>query len=292
MKHVDLHTHTIYSDGTDSPESLVRAMIVSGVEAMALTDHDTMAGYDEALKEAKKWNLELIPGVEVSTHHYHILGLNVDPENQEFRKFLDEVQRRQKEVCVERIGILNNYGVPITVEKLEKAYPLSRLGKWNVINTMIQDPECASYLSKEKYKIDPAGNPTPETILRYFVGTKGIAGKISKNRDFSSRESIAQIHNAGGIAIVAHAFKQIKRWDDRESVYFVLGKLKERNIDGVEIQPNYGEKNNLIRDYALENGLMMTYGSDFHGAGGTRQLLGRRENQVEDLEKMLNKWRN
>ena len=73
MKYIDFHSHTFYSDGSDSPGSLIRAVKTKGVDSLAITDHDTMAGYYKGIEEAKKWNLRLIPGVAESTRKNHIL---------------------------------------------------------------------------------------------------------------------------------------------------------------------------------------------------------------------------
>ena len=279
MKYIDFHSHTFYSDGSDSPGSLIRAVKTKGVDSLAITDHDIMAGYYKGIEEAKKWNLRLIPGVEVSTRKYHILGLNVDPDNSDFQKFLEKIQGLQKEVCSERIDALKKHGIPINMEKLTSTYPKSRVGKWNIILAMLQDDECRKYLEKNTPGL------TPHETLEFYVGKNGIAAK-TRVEDVHSKDAIDQIHNAKGIAVVAHPFKQAKHTSE-------LDALVKNGLDGLEVQPNYGEKNYAFIEYAAKNGLYMTYGSDFHGAGFNRPLLGRGVNEMADepLEAMLNKWR-
>ncbi len=281
-KHIDLHSHTIYSDGGDTPESLVRAMHMSGVEIMALTDHDTLAGYARAKIEADLYGFRIIPGVEISTNRYHILGLNVDPNESTLQSLLKRSRIYQEGECQQRIDILAKLGMPITFEKLKNLYPESRIGKWNVIMSILADSECREFLSKNNNLV-----LTPRESFEYYIGKSGIAAKIKHPETIHSLDAIEAIHNAGGIAIIAHPFKQVK------DIGREMGKLVQKGIDGVEIQPNYGVQNEPFREYAIRNELMMTYGSDFHGAGYNRALLGKRENGVEAnvFEEMMNKWR-
>ena len=117
--------------------------------------------------------------------------------------------------------------------------------------------------------------------------TARIMAHVEHDEDVHSKEAIDTIHAAGGIAIVAHPFKQVKDFEKE------MASLVRKGIDGLEIQPNYGTKNDPFRAYAEKHGLMMTYGSDFHGAGYDRPLLGRgKQNALTNLDEMLAKWRN
>lgn len=266
-KYVDLHNHTVYSDGLDNPAAIVRNAKMKGIDIVAVTDHDTMEGYKEAKEEARLWNITLVPGVEVSTEIYHILGLNVNPKDGEFQEFLGRIQENQKELCRRRIEVLKDYGVPISLEKLEGCFPKSRLGKYNIFMTMIMDSECNEYLQRKHESMNP------DEMFGFYLRSGGIAGKLEGKNDVTSKEAIDAIHRAGGIAIVAHPFKEIKT-DIRET----LDKLVQEGIDGLEVQPYYAEKNKEFKAYALEKGLMITYGSDFHGASFPRPMSGRNGN--------------
>ncbi|MDP3882310.1 MAG: PHP domain-containing protein [Nanoarchaeota archaeon] len=266
--YIDWHTHTIYSDGLDSPDTVVRNSKFKGIESLAITDHDTLEGYWEAVPEAAKWRIELVPGVEVSTRVYHILGLGIDPKNPEFNAFLEKVQGLQAKVCEQRIEKLQAAGYPITMEKLKDAFPKSRIGKYNIFMAMVQDEACSEMMMKEY------GNFPPRDMFRKIFGTQGIAGKIENKYFVRAGEAIAEIHKAGGIAIVAHPFKQA---DNPEN----LDSLVEKGLDGLEIQPNYGKDNDPFLEYARSRGLPVTYGSDSHGATLDRPLLGRGENLLD-----------
>lgn len=274
-KYVDLHSHTIYSDGSDTPETLLRAVALKGTDVFALTDHDTMAGYIEAKKEADKWGVRLISGVEVSTSKYHILGLNVNPDDEGFQKFLLYSQEIQKDVCRKRIEKIATSGVPITLDKLLKTFPKSRVGKYNILMTMLLDEECRDYLAERH------SGKSPDEIFGFYLRSNGIAGKVNKDEVIHSAEAIEQIHLAGGIAIIAHPFKEVTDIENE------LGKLRRKGIDGLEIQPNYGEKNIPFLEYADKNGMKITYGSDFHGPAFPRKLLGREYSNLLNIVELL-----
>lgn len=279
-KYIDFHTHTIYSDGLDNPENLVRNARMKGVDVLAVTDHDNLAAYEEAKSEAEKWGMQLIPGAEVSTPVYHILALNVNPESEEFQNFLARSKKMQEETSRKRIEILSKNGMPITLDKLRQNFPKSRLGKYNVLMTMLLDEQCRQFL-----EIDNPGKSPYELFKAYL--REGPAANVDKSQNVSVEETISQIHNAGGIAVIAHPFKEIKSLDE-------LDKLVQQGIDAIEVQPFYGERNKPFIEYATQKGIPMTYGSDFHGVGNPRPLMDRRTagNCIEEaqLEKLLTKW--
>lgn len=276
-RYVDLHMHTFYSDGTDDPKSLVRASKLKGIEVMAITDHDILSGYFDALEEAKRWNIKLIPGVEISTDKYHILGLNVDPYDKVFEEFLEKVRHLQKDNSAKRIKILQKHGVPISLDKLERTFPKSRLGKYNVLMAMVQDPGCTDYFAKAHPGL------SPDELFRIYLKNGGIAAKVPDKIEVDSKEAIEAIHKARGVAIIAHPFKNVDFMEE-------LDKLRSYGLDGLEIQPNYGGRNDEFREYAVEHDLLLSYGSDFHGPSINRTLLGRGENLI-DTERLLNRYK-
>ncbi len=272
-RYIDWHMHTKYSDGVNEPEELVRSAKLLGMDSIAITDHDIMTGYWKARPHALEWNLDLVPGVEVSTEIYHILGLGVQPGDARFQSFLKKVQGLQAKVCEQRIGRLHKAGFPISLEKLHKHFPESRLGKYNVFMTLLKDPESAPQLTKRYPDL------SPYQIFKEILGSKGIAGNVGKEYFVTSQEAIEEIHAAGGLAIVAHPFKQADSPNDLDS-------LIAEGLDGLEIQPNYAERNDPYKDYAVEKDLLVTYGSDYHGPCFPRQLLSRGENLI-DTEKFF-----
>ena len=277
MTHVDLHMHTMYSDGSLDPKSLVRVVKLKNIDVFAITDHDNINGYLRAIDEANKWNIKLIPGVEMTTKDYHILALNVNPSDASFQDFLAKIRSYQEDNCVRRIDVLQRHGVPISLDKLKGYFPESRLGKYNIFMAMLQDSECRAYLTKNHY------DKSPYEIFCTYLKKDGIAGNI-KAYEVSHQEAIAKIHEAGGIAVLAHPFKNVEEMKE-------VDELVSYGLDGIEYQPNYGDKNIPYAEYASKHGLFMTYGSDYHGASMPRALLGRKENKIEGLDEILNRHR-
>lgn len=265
MKHIDLHLHTIYSDGTAFPRQVVVDCATLGLDAIAITDHDITKGYKQAKEEGEKWGLEVLTGVEITATKYHILGYDFDVENRALQDILEYSRECQEDITKKRIEKLIAYGVPITFEKVKNCFSESRLGKLNIFMTMLKDKECRQY-NKDK---------SPDKLLKFYLQKGGVAYEIEDKKRVIEKEAINTIHEAGGLAIVAHPSKDAETVED----------LKElKGIDGLEIQPNFLEKNKVFKAYAEEKNLIITYGSDYHGARVLkRPLIGRKENLVKQF---------
>ena len=126
MNKVDLHVHSTASDGTFTPAELVRAAVKVGLSAFALTDHDTVAGINEALKAAHGV-IEVIPGIEISTSwkdkEIHIVGLCIDYNDNDFLNAIGNEVIRRNERNLKLIDMFNEYGFPVTSEELTDMFP-------------------------------------------------------------------------------------------------------------------------------------------------------------------------
>jgi 3',5'-nucleoside bisphosphate phosphatase len=264
QRYIDFHCHTIYSDGNDTPESLVRNARINGIDILAVTDHDNFYGYPKAKKAGNKWGLKVLPGVEFSTGKYHTLAIGFDPNNKKLLNTIEKSKHLQKENTKLRVEILARYGIPISMEKLERYNPNARLGKMNILFTMLKDKECRDYLKKNN------PNQSPDQIRNHYFGKQGIAGSENGMKDLEAEEISQAVHNAGGIWILAHPAKDVDNIEEE------LEKLLKLGLDGIEVQPNYiGDYSRFI-DYAQKNNLLITYGSDHHGSQNLkRPLLGR-----------------
>ena len=266
MRAVDLHTHSTFSDGTKSPKELLEIAIEKNLAAIALTDHDTLDGIDEALLACKKLNeskehesidsltneshpIELIPGVEVSTHwdkcEVHIVGLFVDQHNKEFLDFL-AIQRNSR--VNRNIQVCKNFtdiGIPLTYETMLELYPdavitRAHLGDRNEAFDRYLNPGKPAYVSRQK--VDP-------------------------------KEAIKYIHGAGGIAILAHPI--LYHLGDVALNKLVL-ELKEAGLDGIEaLYSTYKPADERqIREIAAKYDLLLSGGSDYHGSNKPHIDLG------------------
>ncbi|MBI5148337.1 PHP domain-containing protein [Candidatus Pacearchaeota archaeon] len=277
MKYIDLHTHTHYSDGISSPKELVRGASLAGMDILAKTDHDTLDGFSEAEKEAKKWGIILIPGVEFTTKKYHLLALNFDIRNKKVNRLLKKSRKLQEERAGDRIKKLQEYGVPLDLKRVKQFFPRSRIGKYNILMSMILDKKCRKWTKIKN------GEMSPEEMLKFYLKEGGIGGNV-EDRGVLEDEVINAVHEARGIVILAHPRKDIDDFQELEV-------LREKGIDGLEIQPNYENDGCAsFKEYAEKNNMLVTYGSDYHGPNfKKRPLLARDNNQLTEKlrEKLL-----
>ena len=252
---IDLHTHTTASDGTYTPTELVRYAVEKGLNAVAITDHDTVAGVEEAMAEAKKCGIKLIPGIELSSLYnsehgskeIHVLGYNIDIKNKELveaaEKFLNLRNERNQKMC----GRLQQAGIDISVEKLCERYGEAVITRANIARYLLEhgyvktkDEAFDTYLSKNS---------------PYYV----------KKEKINIEEAVRLINGAGGVAVIAHPVLYNMTEDELKELFTYA---KEIGIKGVEAiySNNASEDTALYKKLAAETGLFITGGSDFHGA--------------------------
>lgn len=273
-KYFDFHNHTTYSDGISPPEVIIKNAKLNKLDYVAITDHDKVDGVKEAIRMGKLWDIEVIPGIEISTTKYHILGLNIDYRNKNFQEFVRYSALEQEQVCNARIKMLNYRGIPMTLEKIKNYFPKSRLGRINLFMAILQDRECKEFFEKKKMKID-------YEKYKSLILTKKGKEIVDKFTTITPERAIKEIHAVGGLAFIAHPFKEIEKMEE-------MDRLVNYDIDGLEIQPRVNGKNERFRQYAREKNLLVTYGSDFHGGISGRQMLSREENIISrELEERL-----
>ena len=252
MKIVDLHTHTTASDGSYSPAELVRYAEEKELLAVAVTDHDTVAGVEEAVLEGMKCGIQVVPGVELSTRlddcDVHMTALFIDYKNKELLSRLEDMAVCRSERNFRMVDKLKEAGFQIDRNDLEK------LGK----GKLLARGHIAQILIARGY----AGN-LREALKKYL--SKGTPGYVQKEV-LSPEECIKLVHNAGGLIFVAH-MHQIDP-DNPEHCIDVCSRLIEMGADGLETQ--YCEFNDWWREaaeaIAVRYGCLRSGGSDFHGA--------------------------
>ncbi len=248
---VDLHTHTTCSDGTLTPKELLYYAKEKGLDAIAITDHDCLRGIEEAENYAKELNIHLIKGLEFAALYngteIHILGLFVDTNDEKFLKIVDDIETGRFDRNAEMVRRFNKLNIPITIDDLNQGDPhkvitRSHFAEYLVDNNFVSDKDtafdtylydgCDTYLPREYY--------TPKVIFDI-------------------------IHNAGGIAILAHPnFYGF----DFDKMRDMMVEFSQDGCDGVEgYYPTYTkEEGEFIRRVAEELNLTISGGSDFHGA--------------------------
>lgn len=251
---VDLHTHTNFSDGTFTPLGLIDEAASLGLSAIAVTDHDTIAGLKPSLDSAAKNTLEVLPGIELSAEYdgseVHILGYLIDYENKKLLKQLDILKNNRIRRIYEMAEKLRGLGVEIRAEDVFSASPNSIIGRLHVARVLLQRGYVSSTQEAfQKYIGD--------TCPAYVLGFK-----------LSPEEAIKLIKESGGIPVLAHPYT-IK------SDTLLLDIIKE-GIMGLEAYyPEHSQAvTNFFLNLARENNLLVTGGSDFHGSGKPNVKMG------------------
>jgi predicted metal-dependent phosphoesterase TrpH len=260
MNHIDLHTHSSYSDGSLSPRKLVQLAKKRKLRAIALTDHDTVAGVAEALEAGNELGVEVVPGVEISAQYppgtMHILGYYIHASDRKFLEALKKLQQARAARNPKIIKRLQDLGLEIsTTEVLDLS--AGQVGRPHIARALVNK----GYVSSIN-----------EAFSLYLK--KGAVAYVEKFR-FPPREAIAMIRGAGGIAVLAHPFTLGMAEVDELSR--LLRELGELGLEGVEVfYPEHTEEMAVIyADVAKRLGLVCTGGSDFHGNLRDRSYLGK-----------------
>lgn len=259
--YIDLHTHTTASDGAMSPTQLVTFAKQSGIGAIAVTDHDTTAGLDEAMLAGESLGLEVIPGIELSADYpreMHILGLFIDPHSPSIAAALENLQEFRAERNQKMIDNLRRQGFDLTAEDVLHHKPggtLSSLGRIHMALALVEK----GYAKTVK-----------EAFSQYLTG--GSEAYVSRQK-FSPRECLDLIHSAGGSAFLAHPIYSEKEADRLEAL---VAKLKHWGLDGIECLHSELDADFSELCFALcqRYGLMASGGSDFHGANKPHVKIG------------------
>lgn len=246
---LDLHIHTTASDGSLTPTQVVQLARKKGFSLIAVTDHDTMGGVAEALEAGKKYNVDVVPGVEISsgvTLEVHMLGYGMSPDHPVMKAMMEDMRAARVERMERIIENLQKMGVPITVEEVEA-----------VAGGAIGRPHIAQVL------IAHGLVPDVRTAFREYIGVGAKA--YVERRKMTSEQVIANIRDAGGVPVLAHGGLlrigevELNQWIDS---------MAKKGLMGLECYHNAHtpQMERLLRAAAERNGLLVTGGSDFHGA--------------------------
>ena len=243
---LDLHIHSNVSDGQLAPGAVVGAAAKANLDAIAITDHDTVLGIAEALEAARKYPVEVIPAIEVSTTfkevELHILGYFVDPSNPELLTHVEDAASRREMRLREMVARLLEQGVEISFETVSSGSPeRGTLGRPHLARAIVD----AGYV-----------NTIAEAFDRYIGNAHSAYIPIGL---LGSREAIEMIGRAGGIPIWAHPPKRHLRE--------FLPTLRAFGLRGIEVyRPRTPRARVLqLERTAREMGLLVSGGSDWHG---------------------------
>lgn len=277
---IDLHAHSNRSDGKDSPSELVRKASANGIKVLAITDHDTTDGWDEALTAARSQGIGLIPGIEVSTRSsvegrsisVHILAYLPNPNDPALSRELAKTRSSRITRAKEMVNRLSaDYS--ITWSDVESQLPVgATVGRPAIADALVslgivptRSDAFASILSKKS---------------KYYVSDYSI--------DTSS--AITLIRQAGGVSVMAHPlidFPAGRSELDLPLRHFE--KLIAAGLDGLEIKhrsvPDFARS--WLSNLALKHNLIITGSSDYHGDGAKENLLGENTTEPDQLARIV-----
>lgn len=250
---IDLHTHTIFSDGGSTPEELINTAVEQNVKAIALTDHDNIEGIEEAARLAKANNIDFLPGIEISARYkddrvLHILGLGIDYTNEEFLY----VYNRMKQARHQRVNLIlssiKEKGISIDIEELREKALGPYLGRHDIFRYFMRKKLCK----------------TPQEVWDKYLDIV----PYSEDELIDVKDAIRIIKSAGGSSFLAHYNKPIGLGGlSAEGMEEEIEYLISLGLDGVErYYPSFNEADYKFLDYLIEKySLMISGGTDYHG---------------------------
>jgi len=268
---IDLHTHTTFSDGTDTPTQLINKALAVGITTIALTDHDSISGWQEATI-ALRPGICLVPGAEVSCQtldgiSVHILGLLFDSSNTELIDTLEKTRENRFGRMEKIIAKINEAGIEISMsEVLEQLSDGATLGRPHLADALIKKGVVASrdeaftqmLHNHSKYYVSHY-SPTPEAVIKL-------------------------IKDAGGVSVIAHPMASHR---GRTISLDTFGSLIQAGLDGIEVdhRDHSAEEKTQLISLAKESKLVMTGASDYHG-NGKLNLLGEYTTEPAQWQKL------
>ncbi len=272
MARIDLHLHTRFSDGSLTPGEVVALAHQAGVTALAITDHDIVDGIPQAMEAAAKPGIEVIPGVELSSRFHerelHVLGYFFDWQDSTFRDHLAQQRRSRHVRNPQTIERLNALGLELSEEEVNAKAGSGSIGR----------PHVAQVLVDKGYVQD-----TREAFNRYLK--EGAPAYVPRTLP-DTRNVITWIRNAGGVPVLAHP-----AWTryEGEPLYRLCACLKEAGLLGMEVFYSSHNRKQTSRylELAKKLDLLVTGGSDFHGAANPTIQVGRGKGNLKVPDTLL-----
>jgi predicted metal-dependent phosphoesterase TrpH len=271
---IDLHTHSDRSDGTDTPAELVRNARAARLDVLAITDHDTTAGWAEAASAAEDVGLTLVRGIEVSTryagHGVHLLAYLPDPEHPALVAELELVLDGRDDRLPGILARLAELDIHLKAEDVRRlAGDAAALGRPHVADALV---EAGVVTSRDQAFAELLGPGGPAYVDRYAADLETM---------------IRTVTDAGGVSVIAHPWASRHEHSalDAEG----LAALRDQGLAGVEVdhEDHDPTTRKRLRGLAEELDLVVTGSSDYHGAGKEDHDLGCNTTDPEQLERLL-----
>jgi 3',5'-nucleoside bisphosphate phosphatase len=275
---IDLHTHSSVSDGTDTPEELVRMAAAAGLDVVALTDHDTFDGLNAAVAEGQRIGVQVLRGMELSCSRggdsVHLLAYGADPLNADLIAELALVRGGRKGRLAGVLMKLAELGVPVSeAEVMAQVGDSPSVGRPHIADAMIK----AGHVRDREEAFDRfLAEGGPAHVQRYAI-------ELERGIDL--------VHAAGGVAVIGHPWGR-----GREHVLppaLLSALAAEHGLDGVEVdhQDHDASTRAQLRTLAAELGLLVTGSSDYHGTGKLDHDLGCNTTAPEVYDDLIGRLR-
>lgn len=280
MKNADLHTHSKYSsDGELTPQDLIKKAKEAGLKYIAITDHDSVDGVEEAIKAGKKYDVEVIPGVEIHSEYGEILGYFINLKNKELirlcKKNKDSVNKRG----LKTIRLLAKEGYVLNPKEILKKYKRTLLERPLIALGMVDKGYVKSF--REAFDRFLANENKKYYVKAEFTPTQQV---------------IKTIRLAGGVAVLAHPYYENYKAEFKNIKKLIAAGLVGMETKSGKFEPeNYGPIIKEIESLAKKYNLVLTSGSDFHGSNHPQNPLGSsncNENAVLRLKKIIRSYNN
>lgn len=243
---IDLHSHSTASDGQYSPSELIEKAYKRGLSVIALTDHDTIKGLEEAEKKAKELSITFVPGIEINIHRpgseFHLLGLGINRQSNSLLKLTEKLKQNRLERNIQIIQKLNENGINISLEEIKKEYPRESLGR----------PQIAEFLYTHGFvkNVQQAFDKFLTRGKSCFIEKKGC--------DLS--EAVTAIYESQGIPVIAHPLSLYLSWSKLEET---LKNFRNQGVLGLEAYHPGARvvECERLEEIARRNGFFVTAGN-------------------------------
>ncbi|MGL5540125.1 MAG: PHP domain-containing protein [Erysipelotrichaceae bacterium] len=284
----DMHMHSRYSrDGQYSEEALIDIAKQSGMDVIAVCDHNTTKAVPKAVEYGKAAGIRVVPGIECDTLfnglEVHVLGYDIDPHHPAFASLDDEINTMMIASNKARIELLNEvYGYELNVEELLVKCEGHMTPFEVVVKELLAD---SRYLEREELMpYRPGGSRDNPAVVNFYWDFCSVGTKAHVRIPFPSlKDTIQKIKDAGGFAIIAHPYKNFYQQETLLLESMALG------ISGLEAYSNYHtpQQNAYYADFCKKHNLLLTCGSDFHGEFKPLIHMGEYGFEGDDLDERM-----
>lgn len=273
-KIIDLHVHTNCSDGSMTPKEVIDEAVKNGVSVISIADHDTIDAYsDELFQYAAAKNVKIIPAVEISTKTgkcgFHVLGYNFDMKNEKLLKQLSALRNARHDYLYNVSEKLNELGYVVNISQLDQ---IEAVTKAHIYSDIVTNPK------NEKVLLENFGHIPDKGEFIEGIMNEGCPAYVKK-ASITPVEAAKLIRSAGGKVILAHPVAY--KYEDKFMPEDTLELVREMQADGIEANYVYVDKDNnklnetdFWNQFAKENNLKVTIGSDFHNKDGLHPIIG------------------